>query len=133
MKRILLSMLMAVVAIGASAQFKSTVTAGVKDYNYHVSYNFEDVCQSLGVTPESFGHALEVWLDPYRFQNWPDEYSRHEAKNYMFGALRERQMFAPLQKVQYRNAIISTENKEELVRTADFDGYEKFNREHYLK
>ena len=84
MKRILLSMLMAVVAIGASAQFKSTVTAGVKDYNYHVSYNFEDVCQSLGVTPESFGHALEVWLDPYRFQNWPDEYSRHEAKNYMF-------------------------------------------------
>ena len=57
----------------------------------------------------------------------------YEAKNYMFGALRERQMFAPLQKVQYRNAIISTENKEELVRTADFDGYEKFNREHYLK
>ena len=57
----------------------------------------------------------------------------YEAKNYMFGALRERQMFAPLQKVQYRNTIISTENKEELVRTADFDGYENFNREHYIK
>ena len=66
------------------------------------------------VTVESFGNA-------------------YEAKNYMFGTLRERQIFAPLSHVEYRNAIISTSNKDELIRTGDIDGYITFNREHYLR
>ena len=71
----------------ASAQFETTVSVGVKEGaygTYHVSYNFEDVCQSLGVEPEEFGHILEVWLDPYPTVNWPDEYSKYESQKYMY-------------------------------------------------
>ena len=71
----------------ASAQFETTVSVGVKEGaygTYYVSYNFEDVCQSLGVEPEEFGHILEVWLDPYPTVNWPDEYSKYESQKYMY-------------------------------------------------
>ena len=72
----------------ASAQFKMTVTAGIKDCfagePRFVSYNLEDVCQSMGVEPEEFGHILEVWLDPYPTLNWPGEYSKYDSKKYMY-------------------------------------------------
>ena len=88
MKRTLLLLWLTMATLCASAQFKMTVTAGIKDCfagePRFVSYNLEDVCQSLGVEPEEFGHILEVWLDPYPTLNWPDEYSKYESKKYMY-------------------------------------------------
>ena len=87
MKRTLLLLWLTMATLCASAQFETTVSVGVKEGaygTYHVSYNFEDVCQSLGVEPEEFGHILEVWLDPYPTVNWPDEYSKYESQKYMY-------------------------------------------------
>ena len=87
MKRTLLLLWFTMATLCASAQFETTVSVGVKEGaygTYHVSYNFEDVCQSLGVEPEEFGHILEVWLDPYPTLNWPDEYSKYESQKYMY-------------------------------------------------
>ena len=88
MKRTLLLLWLTMATLCASAQFKMTVTAGIKDCfagePRFVSYNLENVCQSLGVEPEEFGHILEVWLDPYPTLNWPDEYSKYVSKKYMY-------------------------------------------------
>ncbi len=89
MKRTTLLIITALMAVCARAQYISTMAAGAKDYtagveHYFVTYNFEDVCQSLGAKPEEFGHILEVWLDPYRAQNWPNEYSRYESQKYVY-------------------------------------------------
>ena len=88
MKRTLLLLWLTMATLCASAQFKMTVTAGIKDCfagePRFVSYNLEDVCQSMGVDPEEFGHILEVWLDPYPTLNWPDEYSKYVSKKYMY-------------------------------------------------
>ncbi len=89
MKRTTLLIITALMAVCARAQYISTMAAGDKDYimgieHYFVTYNFEDVCQSLGAKPEEFGHILEVWLDPYRAQNWPNEYSRYESQKYVY-------------------------------------------------
>ena len=79
MKRTLLLLWLTVATLCANAQFETTVSVGVKDFDtYHVMFNFEDVCQSLGVEPEEFGHILEVWLDPYPTLNWPEEYSKYD-------------------------------------------------------
>ena len=85
MKRILLLLWLTMATLCASAQFETTVSVGVKDFDtYHVMFNFEDVCQSLGVEPEEFGHILEVWLDPYPTLNWPEEYSKYESQKFMY-------------------------------------------------
>ena len=69
MKRILLSILLAIVAMGANAQFKGSV-----DFKYKmeprgkvISFNFSRVCQQLGVDKDEFGVLLcKQWFNAAR-------------------------------------------------------------------
>ncbi len=89
MKRTTLFILTVLMAVCARAQFETVVTAGIKDIagvseRYYVAYNFESVCQSMDVKSEEFGHILEVWLDSYRVQRWPNEYARYESQKFLY-------------------------------------------------
>lgn len=55
------------------------------------------------------------------------------AKNYLFGLIRNREMFQSLQGAVYRNIIISDKNIDELIRTKALNEYLKFNREKNMK
>ena len=71
MKRLNFFMLSMVIAICASAQFKSSVWM-VPDDMYmgpQISFNFSSVCRSMGVDREEFGPILKQWLDPNRNKN----------------------------------------------------------------
>ena len=56
MRRILLSILLAIVAVGANAQFKGSVDVKYKmdPAPYAIQFNFARVCQQLGVDKEEF-------------------------------------------------------------------------------
>ena len=60
MRRILLSILLAIVAVGANAQFKASVDSRYHlDPNpYGIKFNFARVCAQLGVDKEEFGRFL---------------------------------------------------------------------------
>ena len=60
MKRILLSILLAIVAMGANAQFKGSVDARyhLDPESYAIQFNFARVCAQLGVDKEDFGKLL---------------------------------------------------------------------------
>ena len=60
MKRLLLSIFMAIVAMGANAQFKGSVDIKYKmePQPHVISFNFARVCQQLGVDKDEFGLLL---------------------------------------------------------------------------
>ena len=69
MKRILLSILLAIVAMGANAQFKGSVDIKCKmePRGKVISFNFPRVCQQLGVDKDEFGILLrKQWFNASR-------------------------------------------------------------------
>ena len=75
MKRILLSMLVAVAAIGANAQFKGSVDVKYKmePREQVIGFNFSRVCQQLGVDKDEFGILL--WNQWFRGASAEHDYS----------------------------------------------------------
>lgn len=57
----------------------------------------------------------------------------YAAKNYLFGLIRNRELFLSLQGAVYRNVIISERNIAELVKTKALNDYLIFNREKNMK
>ena len=64
MRKILLSIIMAIVAMGANAQFKGSVDIRPRldPEPYQISFNFSRVCKQLGVDSEEFGALLLNFL-----------------------------------------------------------------------
>lgn len=106
------------------------VTRGSADIQ-QVKSLFESYCRqnypflNLKVTVQEWGTRCLMTVDQFP--------SVTDAKNFMYRAIRTRSLFAPLRQTEYRSALISEKNRNELLESGDFDGYLEFNRNTYLK
>lgn len=106
------------------------VTRGTADMD-RLKALFENYCrqnyptQNLKVNTRDWGTRRILTVEQFPTVN--------EAKNFMFRAIRTRSLFAPLLQTEYRSALISEKNRNELLDSGDFDGYLEFNRNAYLK
>lgn len=110
--------------------FAIVVTTGNIDYNklkaVFDDYNAKNyTVANLKINMIDLGEQKLIYVSMFTDAN--------AARTYLFGAIRNRELFEPLQGSEFRKVIISEKNIDVLSKTKAFTQYFTFNRVNYMK